>query len=196
MDAESPDKPRPLDCLMVCPACSLDGGARVVRFRPDDSEVRCPDCHRPYRVMTRQLAAATQQYPAGTQARYRIFTREGSRTVLRPFSGPPAMKLLIGEWVTLVRHRGRLIGVANQSSQLWYPVPARRDTSPYTRAAQAGLAVAAVYSLFLIPASLGLAGHAWRSSGVVMIAVTALIAAVLAMPMVRGEKPTRSRDRT
>lgn len=192
----APDKPRPLDCLMICPACRTEGGPRVVRFRPDDSEVRCPDCHRPYRVMTRQLAAATHQRPAGEQARYRIFTREGSRTVLRPFIGPPAMKLLIGEWVTLVHHRGRLVGVANQSSQLWYPVTARRSTGPYSLAARAGLIAAALYGVLLLPPALGLVGQAWRANEATMIAVTTVVGAVLMLPLVRREKPTRSQDRT
>lgn len=116
------------DCQLVCLHCppGTDGRPPVVSFHHSQDQVRCPDCRRWYRVITRELATPTQQMPLEQEgrSRYRIVTAEpDGRQLLRTFIGTPGLRLAIGARVSLVYSSGRLAGIANQSTGTWFRLP-------------------------------------------------------------------------
>lgn len=140
------------NCIMLCPTCPRDA-TRIV-FHAEQDEVRCPQCRAHFRVETRRVADTTQQISFGENVRYRVFTAEPSgRVRMRRFVGSIGVKILRDERVTFVWRAGRLMGVANQTAQTWYPLMAHSGRARGLALRLAMLAVAAFSGLVLYGAA-------------------------------------------
>lgn len=129
--------------MILCPTCPGTPGR--IAFAADQDEVRCPACRTHFRVATRRVAQTTQQIPRGDRQRYRVFTAEPSgRVRMHRFDGRIGIKLLRDERVSFVWRAGRLVGVANQTTQTWYPLPAPGRTRGIVTRLALGAGVPAV----------------------------------------------------
>ena len=178
------------DCLLICPHCppSASGRPRVVRFGSEHAQARCPGCRRWYRVTTRVLAEATRQTPLPIGgSRYRLVTTEArGRPLVREFVASPGLRLAIGEKISLVRHGGRLIGVANQSSGTWFAVTPRREPRGMRGLEWLILAICAVLGLGLL-AMVGAAALASPGAALIAGICLASVAAPLVIDLISAD---------
>lgn len=174
------------DCKLVCPSCpnGPDGRPPVVAFHRSQEQVRCPTCRRWLRVVTRDLAAPTQQIPLAEEgrSRYRVTTAEADgRMLQRTFTGSPGLRLALGARASFVYQSGRLVGIANQTTGTWFSLPAPRSPRGARSLDLALLALTAALALIL--AAHVLAELASRPA----VALAALVVLVsLAVPWVLG----------
>lgn len=173
------------DNQLVCVHCpkGADGRPPVVGFRAEQDQVRCPGCRRWYRVLTRTLAAPTQQMPLPEEglSRYRIVTTEsGGRELARTFVAGPGLRLAIGARISLVYQAGRMVGIANQTTGVWFKMPPARSsrTGRWLELALLALAAALAVGLLVRAADQALASAA-------LISLLIVIGAALAVPWLR-----------
>lgn len=196
--AMSTDRPRPKDGLIVCGPCTKEEGrAHVLRCPTQASEVRCERCRRYYQVFTTQLGGPTrQQMRRDGRIEYRLLTRDGGDGLTRrSVVGTTGYKLLIGEWVTIVRLGGRVVGVANQTTQVWNPVPPPPSGGRYAPVWWAGLVAAGVLGVVYLLRGIDALGRAVAdtpAAGGTIIALVALIGFTIAISGLRARSEKRT----
>src|ERR1039457_5950998 len=109
---------------IICPTCPPDK-PNIMAITMEATGIRCPVCRHRFRLITRQELSSRSTSLDRLRTRYEIVTSEGSdRTRLRRFVAPPSLTFTAAGWATLVYEGERLMGMAEQSSAVWYPAPA------------------------------------------------------------------------
>lgn len=178
----------PYNCVMVCPFCPA--GDNLVNFRREDEQARCERCRRTYRLMTRKIGGPTMQTQLGDDAetvRYRVLLDEPSgRQRMQSFTAKRGAKLLHGEWITLVWHGAKFIGVANQTGNRFVEAGDRESLhTPYRPAFLATFAVAGALSLMIGWQAVNELWDVVLAGSLTTKAIIVGILAILAVPFVR-----------
>lgn len=113
------EPPKPKKMWIKCFACALD-----VEIQPDDYEIRCPQCRRRYRLLTRFVVQAHGRRGPQGDVHYEIVTREeGGRSRPRQITLPSLeVRVEPQAWQTFVWRGERLVGIANQMLPRWFAV--------------------------------------------------------------------------
>jgi hypothetical protein len=110
---------------IVCPSCPAGATPQLLEIEASYNEVRCPTCRKRFRVVTRKVHETRSHQLTASKTRYTLITyeSEGRRTRPRIIEAQPSLQLSSGAWLTLVYRGERLVGIADQTSSFWYPVP-------------------------------------------------------------------------
>lgn len=113
---------------IICPLCPpRDGRPVAIALSGGEETVRCPQCASYFRVQTATVAGHPAQQVLGDRlSDYRLTLRaEMGAPSEHAFMGPMGMRIADGDQVSIVWQGRRLLGVANQTTSLWYPIPAQ-----------------------------------------------------------------------
>lgn len=116
---------------VICPLCPQGEQAVVIDISPEAEDVRCPQCNRRLRLMTRFVTEARGEVGKDNRYRYELQTvEEGGRVRPREITVPHSdIRIHPQTWVTFVRRGDQLVGVADQTHVLWFHIP-RRPPAP------------------------------------------------------------------
>ena len=116
--------PKPERFSIVCPSCPASPRPHILVISSDMVGIRCDVCHRYFRLITREVKETRKTNLEHLQSRYQMFTvEERQRTRPRVFIAPNNVNVTAGDWATFVYRGERLVGLADQSSSYWYPIP-------------------------------------------------------------------------
>jgi len=118
---------RPPAARIICPQCpARDGRPVAIALAGGEETVRCPQCAAYFRIQTAVLGARAAQQVLGNRTSHYGLTLHSATDgpAYHEFTGPMGMQLGEGDEVSLVWQGRHMVGVANQSAQLWYPIEA------------------------------------------------------------------------
>lgn len=112
----------PAQLMIVCPACPPQ---QLIAISVEATQARCPTCRRYFRLVTRELKSVQTSRLEAQRVRIDVLTFEGERSRSRPrhFEALPTVHLTPGHWITLVYRGPRLLGIAEQTTSIWHPLP-------------------------------------------------------------------------
>ncbi len=181
---------------MICPVCPKDERIRISFFSSATS-VRCNKCRTNYRALTQIVADTTRQRPAmGGRRGYRVTTKDsGGHVAHHRFEAPAGLKALSGQRISIISRRGRIIGIANQATETWYPVPNRSLGQVSTLAQLGGVVAALAIAIYLAVVSvISLGSEAISGLGGPALMILAIL--VLLSPLADGLRADAARPKS
>jgi hypothetical protein len=171
---------------VLCPVCAPLLGPAPLVIGLDDLEVACPTCQRHFTLLTRQLSEVRSERLSNGRVRYLLQTREANqRTHPRVLEAQPQLYLRGGNWITLLSRGHHVMGVANQSLRLWYPVQPQQSQRQPTRLARVVGAACIVLAALQLTRLIPQVGHLFRDhGGQAVVALLVLIVIGLAPAVV------------
>jgi hypothetical protein len=113
----------------ICPACPDSDTIEV----PDDSEdAICPRCLSRYRL-SEVFAERISASPRGNGLLYTLYFQKGGRPKLERFSSKYELPIQRGHQFIVVRRGRRVVGLADQTRNYWFPVFADEYERPLLR---------------------------------------------------------------
>lgn len=140
----------PENMKFVCTTCPP--GNSVIAISGDDETAKCSVCKTQYNITTRFVARSLPHSVDRFRTRYELHTLEddGGRTRPRIFEAQPSLRFSPNTWVSFVKKGHKLVGVADQTKNVWNPITALPPRIPALATAckimgAAVVVVAAVY---------------------------------------------------
>lgn len=188
------EPPKPKKMWIKCFACSID-----IEIKAEDYEIRCPQCRRRFRLLTRFVMQAHGRRGPHGDVRYELVTREeGGRGRPRTITLPSLdVRVEPKAWQTFVWRGERLVGIANQILPRWFAVAYRpKPLSKWVRLYRTLLTVAGLIAILYGVRVLATGAHEIRTrpSFLVALIVLAVVAAAPALVWVGETLSFRRQD--
>lgn len=176
--------PRDVKATITCPFCLAKGRKDLIEISEDEVSIRCHNCQRRLLVLTRKISEIDVRKREDGWLDYFLVTEEHYGKRARRIVAPPGPRVRPGQWVTLVSRGQHLLGIANQSTGVWYPISPKKREKGWQESLLLWLTpiilvLLAIQGIHLTVNSINL----WQEFGLKVIAGIFIIAFLLAQPL-------------